>query len=188
MTEPPPGTLPDANPAATITVESSGERVRGVTAADATTLQLPDGRRVRLLGVVAPEAGGCHAVEAKKHTDEMLRSPVLELTYPPDAGTDEFGQRWVYARYGYEGTGARLRDMGLELSAKGWVAPLPVSPDPPEYEAKIVNNVMFAQRNFWGRFDARGECTRLKLEPITLPPPPKLPKLKPLKVPKLDDN
>jgi endonuclease YncB( thermonuclease family) len=65
------------------------ERTRVVSVPDGDSIQLTDGRRVRLLGIDAPELGRCLADEAK----EKLRSFVLgKHVRLKDTVTDSYGR------------------------------------------------------------------------------------------------
>ena len=64
-------------------------RMRVVSVADGDSIQLSDGRRVRLLGIDAPEIGRCLADQAK----EKLRSLVLgKHVRLKDTLTDDYGR------------------------------------------------------------------------------------------------
>jgi micrococcal nuclease len=65
------------------------ERTRVVSVPDGDSLQLSDGRRVRLLGIDAPEKGRCLAEEARQKLSSLVLSKHVRLK---DIVTDDYGR------------------------------------------------------------------------------------------------
>jgi hypothetical protein len=119
---------------------SDGELVRVTHALDATTLAIDDGRRVRLLGVAAPDPGSCPAAQATAVTEAAVGGQEVNLVAEPGAGRDEFGSTWAYVQYGpYTG-----HDLGAQLALDGWVTPYPASPANPAYRRAVTGAVDIA--------------------------------------------
>ncbi len=57
---------------------------------DGDTFQLPDGDRVRLLGVNAPEAGRCGSVEAKEELSKLISGKSVRIE---EEKRDTYGRR-----------------------------------------------------------------------------------------------
>ena len=73
----------------TIFVIDSIERNRVVSVPDGDSLQLKDGRRVRLLGIDAPERGRCMADEARTKLVELAQGRHVRLK---NVVTDSYGR------------------------------------------------------------------------------------------------
>jgi endonuclease YncB( thermonuclease family) len=65
------------------------QRTRVVAVPDGDSIQLADGRRVRLLGIDAPELGRCLADEAKEKLRSLVLSKHVRLK---DTVTDDYGR------------------------------------------------------------------------------------------------
>jgi endonuclease YncB( thermonuclease family) len=72
-----------------IFIRQNYERTRVVSVADGDSIQLADGRRVRLLGIDAPELGRCLAGEAR---DELRRLAFGKHVRLKDTVTDDYGR------------------------------------------------------------------------------------------------
>lgn len=70
-------------------IRQNYERARVVAVPDGDSLQLADGRRVRLLGIDAPERGRCLAGEAR---DELRRLVLGKHVRLKDIVTDDYGR------------------------------------------------------------------------------------------------
>ena len=64
-------------------------RMRVVSVPDGDSMQLTDGRRVRLLGIDAPEIGNCLASEAKEKLKSLVLGKHVRLK---DTLTDDYGR------------------------------------------------------------------------------------------------
>jgi hypothetical protein len=115
-------------------------------ALDAATLELTDGRRVRLLGVIAPAAGSCPASAATAAANSLTAGQKVILISQPGAGADPFGQAWVYAQLG----DPMGNDLGQILAVGGWVAEYPESPASPEYQSTLTGRVDQAEATHVG--------------------------------------
>ncbi|MCA2981732.1 MAG: thermonuclease family protein [Myxococcaceae bacterium] len=94
-------------------------------AIDGDTLELTDGRRVRLLLVDTPETTGgkmdCFGAQAVQFTSERVTGQMVELTYDERGCTDRFGRTLAYVKVG----GVELNRALVE---QGYACTLYVSP------------------------------------------------------------
>lgn len=79
-------------------IAASYQRSRVVSVADGDSIQLADGRRVRLLGIDAPEIGRCLADEAKNKLRELVLGKHVRLK---DTLTDDYGRVLAIVIVGY---------------------------------------------------------------------------------------
>lgn len=125
-----------------------GELVTVARATDATTLELTDGRRVRLLGVIAPAAGSCPANAATAAANAAIAGQPANLISESGTEADEYGSLWRYAQFGlYTGT-----DLGQQLALDGWVAAYPESPANAEYHRNLTIPAGVAQSTHVGQY------------------------------------
>jgi micrococcal nuclease len=94
-------------------------------AVDGDTLELADGRKVRLLLVDTPETTGgkmdCFGAQAAQFTSERVTGQTVELTYDEAGCTDRFGRTLAYVKAG----GVELNRALVE---QGYACSLYVSP------------------------------------------------------------
>lgn len=72
----------------------SWRRTIVVSVPDGDSLQLADGRRVRLLGLNAPERGACNAEEARRTLEAAVKGRHVRLKY---IVTDDYGRQLAHA-------------------------------------------------------------------------------------------
>lgn len=97
------------------------ERMRVVSVPDGDSIQLSDGRRVRLLGIDAPEKGRCLSEEARKELRGFVLRKHVRLK---DTVTDDYG---------------RVLAIVIIEDVPTWIAYLRGKTDP------LVNRVMLAK-------------------------------------------
>jgi hypothetical protein len=122
---------------------------------DATTIQLADGRRIRQLGILAPEPGTCEAEKARDDAQWMVRArSSVSLRFEPGATTDQSGNQWAYIFYGSNNGGVQTSDFGIDSARRGWVSADPNSPVDAGYKAFINNGLTYAQNSARGRWSS----------------------------------
>ncbi|MER7084033.1 thermonuclease family protein [Saccharopolyspora kobensis] len=88
-------------------------------AIDGDTVELADGRRIRLLGVDAPEADTCAGPGATEFTRSKVQGRAVMLHKEPGVDLDPYGRTLAYLQFGpYFAT-----DLGNELVLEGWATP-----------------------------------------------------------------
>lgn len=84
---------------------------------DGDTLELSDGRRLRLLLVDTPETtqgkNDCYGQDAKAFTVAQVTGKTLSLTYDEASCTDRFGRTLAYVKVGQLDLNAELAKQGL---------------------------------------------------------------------------
>jgi hypothetical protein len=127
---------------------AGGELVTVGQVLDPATVQLTDGRRVRLLGVVAPDPGSCAAAYATTYTQSKVAGQVLNLYLEPGSAQDAFGSFWGYLQYG-PGYGT---DLGYGLARLGWAAAYAQSPANAAYLGNVSTATALAASQHTGQF------------------------------------
>jgi endonuclease YncB( thermonuclease family) len=169
---------------------AGGEFVTVRHVLDGATVELVDGRRVRLAGVLAPEASGCAGGAATNFALLRLSGQEVHLYREPGAGQDENGSLWGYLRYGP----TLAADLGADLAQAGWVTPYGPDPVNPDYLRNVTTWVAQANSQQLGQYGtacapiAAAPTAPLPLAqvPATAPSPPQAPKVKPPSVPTFD--
>lgn len=105
-----------------------GEIVTVSHVIDGDTLQLADGRTVRLLAVDAPLASECAGPGATSFTRSLVEGKKVELHLEPGTHADDKGNLWRYVSYAkYTDTASEApiyaEDLGNELVSAGWAKP-----------------------------------------------------------------
>ncbi|WP_158628558.1 thermonuclease family protein [Saccharopolyspora rhizosphaerae] len=85
-----------------------GERVAVSRAVDGDTLELSDGRRVRLLGVDTPEQGECGFDEATENASRRAVGKEVWLFREPEVTTDQHGRELAYVDVARTGSASDL--------------------------------------------------------------------------------
>lgn len=111
-----------------------GERVQVSRAVDGDTLELADGRRVRLLGVDAPEQGECGYDEATRYTAGKVASKQVWLFREPGVTTDQYHRELAYVDASSSGY---VDDLGYGLAVSGHADLSDASDANASYESKI---------------------------------------------------
>jgi hypothetical protein len=140
---------------------AGGEFVTVRYVLDGATVELVDGRRVRLAGVLAPEPSGCAGGYATNFVLSRLSGQPVHLYREPGAGQDENGSLWGYLRYGTT-LGA---DLGADLAQAGWATAYEQSPASPDYVRNVTTWVTQAGGQQLGQFGTA--CA-----PVAAPPAP----------------
>jgi endonuclease YncB( thermonuclease family) len=110
------------------TCRQGGEIVSVRNVVDGDTLELVDGRTVRLLGVDAPLANKCAGPGALAFTRGKTEGKKVKLHSEPGTDTDESGNLWRYVAYS-ESNDSRTNlpifseDLGHDLVLAGWAKP-----------------------------------------------------------------
>jgi hypothetical protein len=115
---------------------------------DPATVQLADGRRVRLLGVVAPDAGSCAAGYAIRYTLGKIAGQSVNIYPEPGAGQDPFGSYWAYLQYGPRFS----TDLGYDLTQLGWATAYAQSPANATYLGSVSTATAQAASQHTGQF------------------------------------
>ena len=117
---------------------------------DGDTLQLTDGRTVRLLAVDAPLASACAGPGATSFTRSLVEGKKVELHLEPGTHTDDKGNLWRYVSYAkYMDTASKAppiyaEDLGNELVAAGWATPK-TSGENAEYMTTLTSSAQTAE-------------------------------------------
>jgi endonuclease YncB( thermonuclease family) len=135
------------------------ERPRAVVkfVADGDSLELRDGRGVRLLQIDAPERGECH-YDASGRALARLASAGQEVRLETDPGLDERDRHGRLLRYLH----ANGRNVNVALVAQGAAAPYLFRGARGRYAAALLRAARAARadrRGFWGA------CPNARLEP-----------------------
>lgn len=120
------------------TCPPGGEGVTVTNAVDGDTVDLSDGRRVRLLGVDAPERGECGYEEATQFTASKsvgVAHQVL-LYREPGVAKDPSGRELAYLDVGY----GHFEDLGRALAIAGLAEPYVGGQANAAYERQIELN------------------------------------------------
>lgn len=88
-----------------------------ISVPDGDSLQLKDGRRVRLLGLDAPERGRCMADEARNTLVSLALHKHITLT---DVVTDDFGRQLAHVTISGTNLNEKLVSLGLARSSSGF--------------------------------------------------------------------
>lgn len=127
--------------------------VKVVVVADAATIVLANGRRIRQLGIAAPAPGSCEAEHATSEAASEFNHSghKINIEHEPGAVKDEFGNEWAYIRIetGYPN---EVEDYGIDAAKNGYVAPYPASPASPAYEQSVLDAEKYAKAVGLGRF------------------------------------
>ncbi|MCX6794340.1 MAG: thermonuclease family protein [Candidatus Gottesmanbacteria bacterium] len=144
------------------------ERTRVVSVPDGDSIQLVDGRRVRLLGIDAPEIGNCLADEAKQKLRSLVLSKHVRLK---DTVTDDYGRVLASVFVNGQNINAMLLASGL---AKNTYAIPSLKPIADEAKSSITcPHATITRRLLWTKRSAiTGFARRRKLKPPDLPVPP----------------
>lgn len=111
------------------TCHPGGEIVTVRRVVDGDTLELTDGRTVRLLGVDAPEADTCAGPGATEYTRSLVESKKVKLYREPGVETDQYDRLLRYVQLAGQSTerGTSLpiysHDLGNDLVLNGWALP-----------------------------------------------------------------
>jgi endonuclease YncB( thermonuclease family) len=135
------------------------ERPRAVVqfVADGDSLELRDGRRVRLLQIDAPERGECHH-DASGRALDRLAAPGQAVQLETDPLLDERDEHERLLRYVH----VRGRNVNLALVAQGDAAPYLFRNERGRYAGALLRAAEAARadrRGFWGM------CPHARLEP-----------------------
>jgi endonuclease YncB( thermonuclease family) len=136
-------------------VEASSAVVKFV--ADGDSLELRDGRGVRLLQIDAPERGECHYEPSGRALERLARSG-QEVRLEADPALDQRDQHGRLLRYLH----ARGRNVNLALVAQGAAAPYLFRGERGRYAGALLQAARTARadrRGFWGA------CPGARLEP-----------------------
>lgn len=116
-----------------ISCVADGEPVTVSRAIDGDTVELSDGRQVRLLGVDAPEAGTCGYDEATQFTAAKASGSHVLMFREPGVITDPYGRELAYLDVGE----LSFADLGRELATNGHAELYIGGEANAEYEATI---------------------------------------------------
>lgn len=102
------------------TCHPGGELVTVARVVDGDTVELDDGRIVRLLGVDAPEADTCAGPGATEFTRSLIGGDEVVMYREPGVDLDRYGRTLAYiARSGPY----FVEDVGRDLVRAGWALP-----------------------------------------------------------------
>jgi endonuclease YncB( thermonuclease family) len=135
------------------------ERPRAVVkfVADGDSLELRDGRGVRLLQIDAPERGECHYAASGRALERLAR-PGQEVRLEADPALDQRDRHGRLLRYLH----ARGRNVNLALVAEGAAAPYLFRGERGRYAGALLRAARAARadrRGFWSA------CPGARLEP-----------------------
>jgi endonuclease YncB( thermonuclease family) len=125
------------------TCMQGGEIVAVRSVIDADTIELVDGRTVRLLAIDAPVLADCAGPGAAHVTRQRLTGQKIKLIQEPGTDTDEHGNLVRYVAYpdSYSTAAGRppryAEDLGLELVTAGWAKPRSGGQNP-DYLSRIT--------------------------------------------------
>jgi hypothetical protein len=115
---------------------------------DPATVQLTDDRRVRLLGVVAPDSGSCAAEYAIRYTLSRVAGQSVNIYREPGTAQDASGSYWAYLQYGP----SYSSDLGYDLARSGWAAAYAQSPANAAYLGNVSTATTQAANLHTGQF------------------------------------
>ena len=110
------------------TCHPGGELVTVRRVVDGDTLEITDGRRVRLLGMDAPEADTCAGPGATEYTRSLVEGNVVKLHGEPGVDVDQHGRFLRYVQYAAvadrDDQPIYANDLGKSLVLGGWAKPV----------------------------------------------------------------
>lgn len=110
------------------TCHPGGELVPVARVVDGNTLELGDGRVVRLLGVQVPDGDACAGPGATEFTRALVEGEQVKLHVEPGVETDEDGRFLRYVQYAEstdsDGLPMYAHDLGNEIVLNGWGKPV----------------------------------------------------------------
>ncbi|OZM76254.1 thermonuclease family protein [Pseudonocardia sp. MH-G8] len=123
------------------TCHPGGELVTVRRIVDGDTLEIMDGRRVRLLGADAPEVGTCAGPGATEHTRSLVEGHVVKLHTEPGVDVDQHGRFLRYVQYAAvadrDDQPIYANDLGKSLVLGGWATPVGRSDANATYEKSL---------------------------------------------------
>lgn len=100
-----------------------GELVKVARVIDGDTVELTDSRRVRILGVDAPERESCAGHGATGFTESKIGGRWVKLHQEPGVGQDRYGRELGYIQFEAGTPGIWSTDLGHDLTLSGWATP-----------------------------------------------------------------
>ncbi|HEY2205657.1 MAG TPA: hypothetical protein VGH99_14390 [Pseudonocardia sp.] len=143
-----------------------GELVTVEKVLDSGTMQLADGRRVRLAGVVLPAATSCAGPAALQQVRQRVQGMQVNLHRQSGGHRGRSGVQWVYLQVDeFYGT-----DLGNELVQNGWASSTADSPANGPYLANLASAEQVARTLHSGQF---GPPCGAVAPPVRTDPTPK---------------
>ncbi|MEV0052600.1 thermonuclease family protein [Saccharopolyspora shandongensis] len=123
------------------TCHPGGELVTVTRVIDGDTLELAGSRRVRLLGVDAPEADTCAGPGATEFTRSKVQGQQVMLHKKPGVDLDKYGRTLAYIQVGVY----FAEDLGDALVLEGWAKPYEGGNANPTYMEHIRSSHSIAE-------------------------------------------
>ena len=152
----PSSELPSQDPMPTVTPKPATVRV--VKVVDGDTVEVADGRTVRIIGVDAPETGECEGPKATKAMRGLVLDERVVLVKGAKTDQDKYGRLLRYVDV--DG-----KDAGLELLKRGLAEP--------RYDSTDGYGVHPRERRYYEQAGEPYKCPKPKPDPTTQAPEPK---------------
>ncbi|TQM09257.1 thermonuclease family protein [Pseudonocardia kunmingensis] len=131
------------------TCHPGGELVTVRRVVDGDSLETTDGRRVRLLGVDAPEADTCAGPGAAEHMRSLVEGDEVKLHAEPGVDVDQHGRFLRYVQYAAttdrDDQPLYAYDLGKSVVLAGWATPVASSDANASYEERLSGAQGIAQ-------------------------------------------
>ena len=144
-----------------------------VSVIDGDTIKIEEDKKVRLLGIDAPEKGGCYYEESKDYLEELLEDEDIDLR-KDISDTDQFNRLLRYVVIQIENPEEDNVFVNEVMLRQGYAFTYAISPDTKYRDlfSSAQEEAKKYERGLWGACDYEEEDTAKLREENSVPPNP----------------